>query len=273
MRQLSRYEILGELKRRGFRSSDATPIRYAEQWSQVELGELVNIKKDTEHCPLVIHSRHQAIQEGLEAIPGVVVGTRPFRKSSQFKGFVREENDKVTPSYLGIDYGFSSYLALTKFLDVLLGQGASLEEDLGEIRKFVPDKTTAERLVQARLGQGKYRADLIAIWEKCSVTECANGNLLRASHIKPWKDSTNEERLDPHNGLLLAAGLDAAFDKGLISFNDEGELLVGAALSGVDAEAVGIQGHMRLRKDLSEQTKSYLAEHRQIHGFTRARVA
>jgi len=267
MSQLSVGEILGELKRRGFSNTDAKPLQYAEQWSQVELGELVNIKKDTEHCPLVIHSRHQAIQERLEAIPGVVIGTRPFRKSSQFKGFEKEHNDRPTPSYYGIDYGFSSHPSLSQFLDVLLRKNAAIEEQLDEIRNSSLDATTKSRLIDARLGQGKYRSELIAIWGTCAVTSCAQGSLLRASHIKSWKDSSNDERLDPHNGLLLAAGLDAAFDKGLISFKDEGEMLMHSNLSPSDAESVGIRSGMRLRKPLSTESKLYLTQHRERHGF------
>lgn len=267
MSQLSKDEILEELKRRGFRNSDASLLKYAEQWRQAELGELVNVKKDTEHCPLVIHSRHQTIQGTLDAIPGIVVGRRPFRKSSQFKGFEREVNDRPTPSYYGIDYGFSSHRSLSQFLDVLLGESAPIEEQLDAIRNSTLDATTKSRLIDARLGQGKYRRELIAMWGACAVTGCSLASLLRASHIKSWKDSSNDERLDPHNGLLLAAGLDAAFDKGLISFKDDGEMLVRSDLSHADAESVGIRSGMRLRKALSAQSRSYLAQHRHRYGF------
>ncbi|MBS1603209.1 MAG: HNH endonuclease, partial [Bacteroidetes bacterium] len=50
--------------------------------------------------------------------------------------------------------------------------------------------------------------------------------LLVASHIKPWKVSTNEERLDGHNGLLLSPHIDKLFDQGWISFSDEGQFLI-----------------------------------------------
>ena len=70
------------------------------------------------------------------------------------------------------------------------------------------------------------------------MTGCENGALLRASHIKPWRNSDNHDRLYPYNGLLLAAHLDAAFDAGLISFSDEGRLLVHSSrLSAAEALA------------------------------------
>lgn len=267
MSQLSKDEILNELKRLDFRNTDESPLEYAEQWTRAASSEIVNVKKHVKRCPLVIHSRHKAIQGELESIPGVVVGKRPFRKSSQFKGFEREVNDRPTPSYFGIDYGFSSHLSLSQFLDVLLGESATIDEQLDEIRRSTLDATTKSRLIDARLGQGKYRRQLIAMWCACAVTGCAHGSLLRASHIKSWKDSSNDERLDPHNGLLLAAGLDAAFDKGLISFKDDGEMVARSDLSPADAESVGIRSGMRLRKALSAQSRSYLAQHRHRHGF------
>lgn len=268
MNHLSVDQILAVLESRGFSNSDEEPLQYAEQWSHAQFRELVNVKKDVKKCPLVIHPRHQAIQAWLEAIPGVVIGTRPFRKSSQFKGFPREDNQRATPSFFGIDYGFKSLESLSCFLAVLLGQETSeLEDDLDEIRRSASDKTAAKRLVEARLGQGKYRSDLIAIWGSCSITGCANGALLRASHIKPWRSSTDDERLDPHNGLLLVASLDAAFDRGLISFSSDGEVLVGSNLCSGDALAIGLRAGMSLRKPLSEQAKAYLLHHRQTHGF------
>jgi predicted restriction endonuclease len=48
---------------------------------------------------------------------------------------------------------------------------------------------------------------------------------LRASHIVPWADCDDEQRLDIHNGLLLSALWDGAFDQGLVSFADDGAVL------------------------------------------------
>jgi predicted restriction endonuclease len=60
------------------------------------------------------------------------------------------------------------------------------------------------------------------------ITDIQIPALLRASHIKPWRMSDNSERLDPENGLLLVANLDAAFDAGLLSFTDTGRMLFSA---------------------------------------------
>ena len=86
--------------------------------------------------------------------------------------------------------------------------------------------TEIEQLVKARRGQGIYRTNLMQIEKRCRLTEVADARLLVASHIKPWKDSTNDERLDGHNGLLLSPHVDRLFDRHLISFTDDGQIIV-----------------------------------------------
>lgn len=109
--------------------------------------------------------------------------------------------------------------------ELLAGYGSSeaslLVEDLERLRIEVPDETEREILAKARIGQGKFRADLVTEWGKgevCALTGLAVPELLIASHIKPWRDSSNRERLDPMNGLLLVAHADKLFDRFLLSF-------------------------------------------------------
>ncbi|KAF0106267.1 MAG: hypothetical protein FD146_2694 [Anaerolineaceae bacterium] len=91
-------------------------------------------------------------------------------------------------------------------------------------------ETTRQAIIRSRIGQGQFRAELVEYWQGCSVTGCSNIELLRASHIKPWRDSSNSERLDKYNGLLLIPSLDACFDLGLISFSEEGNILLSSEL-------------------------------------------
>jgi hypothetical protein len=100
---------------------------------------------------------------------------------------------------------------------------AELLEDLAELERTVPDITERDTLAKARIGQGRFKADVISKWglgEVCAVTGVAVPEMLVASHIKPWRDSTNLERLDPMNGLLLVAHLDKLFDRTLLSFGE-----------------------------------------------------
>lgn len=99
--------------------------------------------------------------------------------------------------------------------------------------KDLPKTTEAERLVVQRVGQDIFRSSLIEYWQgRCPLTGIADTALLRASHIVPWKDCKSDaERLDVHNGLLLSALWDAAFDQGLVTFDDEGQPQFSPSLS------------------------------------------
>ena len=115
-----------------------------------------------------------------------------------------------------------------RFDELLAGYGVKeadeLIEDLQLLEREIPDETEREVLAKARVGQGRFRADLVAAWRKgevCALTGLAIPEMLIASHIKPWRDSTNEERLDPMNGLLLVAHADKLFDRHLMSFYEE----------------------------------------------------
>lgn len=98
---------------------------------------------------------------------------------------------------------------------------------------------------------------------KCVVTGVSRPELLRASHIKPWSASNNVERLDPDNGLMLSAAYDAAFDARLISFADDGTLILAEDFAQAEAEAAGLDLSAKL--DLGpNQSASYLAAHRDL---------
>ncbi|HMG76424.1 MAG TPA: HNH endonuclease [Pyrinomonadaceae bacterium] len=122
--------------------------------------------------------------------------------------------------------------------------------------------TEKDALVKSRRGQGKFREAILSYWGNCAVSDCCELTLLRASHIKPWKDSTNAERLDGNNGLLLNPNLDAACDKGLITFGDDGKIILSPVFSADDRRALGINSMLRLRKITAAHT-SYLRHHRE----------
>jgi hypothetical protein len=94
------------------------------------------------------------------------------------------------------------------------------------IKQSEAPNTQKQQLILARVGQGLFRLNVEKIESKCRVTGLSDKRLLIASHIKPWKDSTNQERLDGHNGFLLSPHIDKLFDKGWISFSNDGKLIV-----------------------------------------------
>jgi hypothetical protein len=87
-------------------------------------------------------------------------------------------------------------------------------------------ETEKQAVVLARRGQGLFRERVQRIETHCRITHVDQPEHLRASHCKPWRDATNEERLSGDNGLLLTPSIDHLFDRGFISFQDDGELLV-----------------------------------------------
>lgn len=127
--------------------------------------------------------------------------------------------------------------------------------------KDLPEATEADRLIIQRIGQNIFRAGLIDYWQgRCPLTGIADVALLRASHIKPWAKCDNAaERLDVHNGLLLSALWDAAFDKGLVTFDDDGSPQFSPALSAEARQALQWNAPI----PLSAGHRSKLAWHRQ----------
>lgn len=125
---------------------------------------------------------------------------------------------------------------------------------------------TTERTleVRQRIGQDVYREALMEFWNgRCALSSTAlPAELLRASHAKPWADANDTEKLDPFNGLLLAVRYDALFDKGLIAFDDKGNLLVSASLTEEVREFVGLDATMHLRFILPGHLP-YLRYHRE----------
>ena len=103
----------------------------------------------------------------------------------------------------------------------------------------------------------------MAYWRgRCAVTGIEIPELLRASHIKPWRACTDTERLDIHNGLLLAAHLDALFDAHLVTFGEQGEAIWAATVSPELLDALGL-GIRPLRiQSLSAGHQEYLQGHR-----------
>ena len=127
----------------------------------------------------------------------------------------------------------------------------------------VPDSTVAHRKTKQRVGQALLRRALMEIWGgRCGVTGLTVRRLLRCSHIKPWAEASDEERLNPENCLLLAPHLDAAFDAGFISFNDDGAPLVSTELHPEDMACLGLAVPAMLRIAPSAEQQDFLGWHR-----------
>ena len=129
---------------------------------------------------------------------------------------------------------------------------------LDKIKESKEQVTEKENLVKSRVGQGSFRRDLIEYWKGCTITGIKQVDILIASHIKPWKYATNDERLDSFNGLLLVPTLDKLFDKGYITFADNGDIIISTFLE--NNKMLGISNNMTI--NISPRHRKYLKFHR-----------
>ena len=125
-----------------------------------------------------------------------------------------------------------------------------------------PSITERSGNVVQRVGQEYHRQEMIKRWEgKCPVTGCSILAILKSSHIVPWSESNNEERLDVNNGILLSPDVDALFDRHLISFEDDGGIVLSNKVAEKDLLALGIDTSVKI--PIKEGMKSYLKRHRE----------
>jgi putative restriction endonuclease len=122
-------------------------------------------------------------------------------------------------------------------------------------------ETTREAIIRARRGQGLFKQRVIEIEKRCRVTGVENLVHLVASHCKPWRDSTNEERLNGENGLLLTPKIDHLFDRGFIGFEDNGTLIISPVAHRPSLARMGIQGEVNVGGFTAGQ-RSFLDFHR-----------
>jgi hypothetical protein len=159
-------------------------------------------------------------------------------------------------------------LGASSLLPQLKGVGVSswMEEENDRAEAILRERTDItqtekEQVVMARRGQGVFRANVEALEQRCRITGLQLKEHLRASHIKPWRDSTNVERLDGNNGLLLAPHVDHLFDKGFLSFDENGKILVSNRLNQTVLEAWKIDSNANVGS-FSVKQSHYMAYHR-----------
>ncbi len=113
-----------------------------------------------------------------------------------------------------------------------------------------------------RVQQAEWSERVAKLWDyRCAVTGCDQRALLDAAHILPHRDGTTEQRLDEQNGIYMAAHLHRAFDRGLISFSEQGVLLYSPTLSAAARKSMGLPEEAKLPK-LPPRTAQYLRDHR-----------
>jgi putative restriction endonuclease len=197
-----------------------------------------NVRSSSEECVKLFSARHRAEAEIYElegptqarairfpAGPSLDELSRSFPESRRSDGSFAALDD--------VELGRILRRAAQLAMSLPTHTADTYAQAVADVEAFGIESTEAMRLVKQRIGQDLYRAALMEYWSgACAVTGLAIPELLRASHAKPWaKCESDAERLDVFNGFLLAPHLDALFDAGLMSFDDEGLCLFSTRLS------------------------------------------
>ncbi|WP_286833597.1 MULTISPECIES: HNH endonuclease [Acinetobacter] len=276
---LAKTQIQQCLEKLGFRlTPPANPYNYKVlEFTHTRLKYPVYVK-NTNRFPLVIHDTFLSERPNLLNISGVFADpNKPEYFCSNMYAFNKKLNPytkmtpKKAPERFGLDFGFESEIAIKKFLDSISLKNGTSVYDKNDPKKLDPEDvddsfdetislTEKDIVIKARIGQGAYRKALLDYWGGCAVSGCKIESMLISSHIKPWSVD-REARLDPFNGLLLSPTLDRAFDQRLISFNDDGSIILSSTLTATDLELLHLNPALRLRK-LDERHLPYLSWHR-----------
>lgn len=207
---------------------------------------------------------------------------KPFRAKDNISKIAPLLPNKYSPIQKNGNGNQSCYLAsisyeLAHLLLDLSDQNIAIKEELGfdeasnvldnEIERQLElddsvSQTEKEQLIKARRGQGKFRRNLEAIESKCRITGLSDKRFLIASHCKPWRDSNNLEKLDGNNGLLLSPHIDKLFDKGWISFTDDGDLIISDSSVITLLNCWGVTYPLNI-SSFSELQKAYIRHHRE----------
>lgn len=229
-------------------------VHYHDQMNE-ESSRKFGFKKRTQHIKLM--------QSGVPGF-GVILTPRSDPKPNQ--GRIQSfERDKLWQLGYPFDVNGGTYCPILRTVSLkdVLSDQIELPEFTFDRSVLDAPETTKAQLIKARIGQGKFRTEVLSKWDNCcAVTGIGLTDAIRASHIKPWSECTNDERLDPNNGLPLAAHLDVLFDRGWITFSDEGILRAAKDLSESDKAAFGLDRVVRLRMPLNSKQKTFLSYHK-----------
>ena len=153
------------------------------------------------------------------------------------------------------------------YQEIAAFQSTEADQDEDVIQRTVVGPTFKEQIVRARRGQGVFRSNVLLHEEYCRVTKVREARHLKASHIKPWRDANDAERLDGSNGLLLSPHIDHLFDEGYVTFSRNQELLIVPEVRDKLLDAWGIDAGVRVG-EFSKEQNAYLEDHR-INVFKR----
>lgn len=227
-------------------------------------AKIVNEKYDIEKYP----NRAPIIQLRYKKDVATVV-QQMFKETSDFLYQYHRETRKS----IKLDDSLKAYIHIyatnktdTFYIECMSTETKSLDINNvvscidNEISQLNISGESKDAIVKIRVNQGVFRDYLLKRYNKCCLCDVSNVKLLIASHIKPWSKSEPEEKLDIDNGFLMCPNHDRLFDKGWISFEDNGNILISSQLSEEDCKSTKVKKGTKV--DLTEGNKKYLKFHR-----------
>ena len=199
--------------------------------------------------PIAIKTAYENIHQFLPEKYSPINKAGEKLKIKANQGYLYQSNQKVAQ-------------ALFKLANIKYNENYNNEINEEETPYELPKETSRQNLTTSRIGQGAFRQRVLRRWDyKCAVNGTSIIEILIASHIVPWREANDKERLDVENGLLLSPNYDALFDKYLISFDDQGKIILSKALDTEDFQKLGITGVEKI-ENLTPQNAKYLERHR-----------
>ena len=185
---------------------------------KVEFTELTNIIRPKDHMAVLgpyLPDKYSPLQPNGNGLQSVYLTELPNQLAEMLMGLIGQEVAALSLTALAVKPLQADDLDLWE---------NKLELDI--ISDMSVRETERLAIVRARVGQGLFKERVSMIETKCRITGVENPVHLVASHCKPWRDSSNEERLDGENGLLLTPSIDHLFDRGFIGFENNGKLII-----------------------------------------------
>jgi hypothetical protein len=198
----------------------------------VAFTELLHRVRPKEHIDLLrplLPQKYAPLQASGNGLQSVYLTEVPAAFAEVLMGLIGQEANAITTMPLAVKPVPGDDLDFwERRLEQAIADDASL-----------PD-TDRLAIIGARRGQGLFRDRVGCIEKRCRITRVENPVHLVASHCKPWRDATNEERLDGENGLLLTPSIDHLFDRGFIGFEDSGRLIISPVAHRPSLKKMGI---------------------------------
>lgn len=218
-----------------------------------EHGYLVELDYHELEVPVNIRSKFDAI------LPHLPIKYSPFQEDGNGnQGYLYPCNEELCIKLLELISDSNIYQVDEEQLEFAISTVRQTERN-----SFIPMLTATETEVKTkiRLGKQKFRRALVPLWaQKCALCEIELPDLIRASYSKPWKDSTDLERVDPYNGVLLCCNHYALYTKGLIAFDGQGRLHISTEIPEEDYEKYSIHAKMKIARN--EKNKPYFKWHK-----------